>query len=164
MILGAIGPLKKRLPTTNTEDHQIVARPQIHVEIRTILWTALVRLALGKPVCRGRHLMHASLRLRVASCASIASVHSLATFVLVCWMVLGCTGGSGVDSCSRLSSPKSWSGAQWDYTTVTRNAECYSERESQIISLIALVNNNRMQASQAIGCFVASALSAVSDR
>ena len=162
MILGAIGPLKKRLPDNN--DHQIAARPQIHVEIRTNLWTALVRLALGKPVSRGRRLVHASLRLRVASCASIASVHSLATFVLVCWMVLGCTGGSGFDSCSRRSFPKSRSGALWGYTTVTRNAECCSERESQIISLFALVNNNRMQASQAIGCFVASALSAVSDR
>ena len=93
------------------------------MEIRTNLWTALVRLALGKPVSRGRRLVHASLRLRVASCASIASVHSLATFVLVCWMVLGCTGGSGFDSCSRRSFPKSRSGALWGYTTVTRNAE-----------------------------------------
>ena len=159
--MGAIGPLKKRLPTTNN-NHQIAARPQIHVEIRTNLWTALVRLALGKPVSCGRRLVHASLRLRVASCASIASVHSLATFVLVYCMVVGCTGGSGVDSCSRRSFPKSRSGALWGYTTVTRNAECCSERESQIISLFALVNNNRMQASQAIGCFVASALSALS--
>ena len=148
----------------NNDDHQNAARPQIHVEICTNLWTALVRLALGKPVSSGRRLVHASLRLRVASCASIASVHSLAAFVLVCWMVLDCTGGNRFDSCSRRSFPKSRSGALWGYTTVTRNAERCSERESQIISLFALVNNNRMQASQAIGCFVASALSAVSDR
>ena len=44
------------------------------------------------------------------------------------------------------------------------NAECCSERESPNISLFALVNNNRIQASQAIGCVVADALSAVSDR
>ena len=44
---------------------------------------------------------------------------------------------------------------------MTRNAECCSERESPIITLFALVKNNRMQASQTVGRFVASALSAL---
>ena len=60
VILSAIGPLKKRL----LDHHQIVARPQIHVEIRTNLWTALVRLAL----CQSERLAH-----RVSS----PSIHQL---------------------------------------------------------------------------------------
>ena len=100
VILGAIGPLKKRLPTTNRRPSNCCETTNSRGNPYKFVDSSRASRA-GKPVSRGRRLVHASLRLRVASCASIASVHSLATFVLVCWMVLGCTGGSGFESCSR---------------------------------------------------------------